>query len=340
MLEPSGVRGLVRHRQPAPLRPRDAGPRRRPRAADRGRAGRAASIPVRVVAKPVLTGSDGIRQLAAEANADPACVGLITWMHTFSPAKMWIAGLQLLAKPFLHLHTQYNREIPWADIDMDFMNLNQAAHGDREFGFIAARLRIERKVVVGHWGDAERPGRDRHLDARRVREGRLDDRQDRAHRRQHARGRRHRGRQGRGPAPPRLQRQHLGRGRPRRGRRRGVATRDVDELVARYLDEYDVAAELRPGRRPRVEPARRGADRARPAAVPRGRRLHRVHRHVRGPPRPQAAARPRGPAAHGRRLRVRRRGGLEDRVDGPGHEGHDRRPRRAASRSWRTTPTT
>ncbi len=108
---------------------------------------------MRVVFKPVLTGSDGIRRLVAEANLDPACVGLITWMHTFSPAKMWIAGLQALQKPFLHLHTQYNREIPWADIDMDFMNLNQAAHGDREFGFIAARLRLERKVVVGHWGD-------------------------------------------------------------------------------------------------------------------------------------------------------------------------------------------
>jgi L-arabinose isomerase len=114
----------------------------------------AASIPVRVVFKPVLTGSDGIRRLAAEANLDPACVGVVGWMHTFSPAKMWIAGLELLAKPFLHLHTQYNREIPWSDIDMDFMNLNQAAHGDREFGFIAARLRLERKVVVGHWGDA------------------------------------------------------------------------------------------------------------------------------------------------------------------------------------------
>ena len=114
----------------------------------------APAIPVRVVFKPVLTGSDGIRQLAAEANADPACVGLITWMHTFSPAKMWIAGLELLDKPFLHLHTQFNREIPWADIDMNFMNLNQSAHGDREFGFIAARLRLERKVVVGHWGDA------------------------------------------------------------------------------------------------------------------------------------------------------------------------------------------
>ncbi|HEY4754285.1 MAG TPA: L-arabinose isomerase, partial [Candidatus Limnocylindrales bacterium] len=112
------------------------------------------SIPVKIVFKPVLTGSDGIRQLVADANLDPACVGLITWMHTFSPAKMWIAGLELLAKPFLHLHTQFNREIPWSGIDMDFMNLNQAAHGDREFGFIAARLRLERKVVVGHWGDA------------------------------------------------------------------------------------------------------------------------------------------------------------------------------------------
>jgi L-arabinose isomerase len=118
----------------------------------------APEIPVRVVFKPVLTGSDSIRQLAAEANLDPNCVGLITWMHTFSPAKMWIAGLELLAKPFLHLHTQYNREIPWADIDMDFMNLHQAAHGDREFGFIAARLRLERKVVVGHWDDARVKG--------------------------------------------------------------------------------------------------------------------------------------------------------------------------------------
>jgi L-arabinose isomerase len=115
----------------------------------------AASIPVRVVAKPVLTGSDGIRRLTADANADPACVGLITWMHTFSPAKMWIAGLELLAKPFLHLHTQFNRDIPWADIDMDFMNLNQSAHGDREFGFLAARMRMERKVVVGHWSDPD-----------------------------------------------------------------------------------------------------------------------------------------------------------------------------------------
>jgi L-arabinose isomerase len=113
-----------------------------------------AQIPVSVVFKPVLTTPEAIRTLCLEANAASKCIGLIAWMHTFSPAKMWIAGLSLLAKPFAHLHTQYNREIPWADIDMNFMNLNQAAHGDREFGFIGSRLRLERKVVVGHWQDA------------------------------------------------------------------------------------------------------------------------------------------------------------------------------------------
>ncbi|MFZ6026853.1 MAG: L-arabinose isomerase [Chloroflexota bacterium] len=113
-----------------------------------------ADMPVHVVFKPVLTTPDAIRDLCLEANAARYCIGLITWMHTFSPAKMWIAGLTLLKKPFAHLHTQYNREIPWAEIDMNFMNLNQAAHGDREFGFIGSRLRLERKVVVGHWQDA------------------------------------------------------------------------------------------------------------------------------------------------------------------------------------------
>ena len=112
-------------------------------------------IPVQVVFKPVLTTPDAIRELCLEANSTKNCVGLVTWMHTFSPAKMWIAGLSLLKKPFLHLHTQYGREIPWSTIDMDFMNLNQSAHGDREFGFIGSRLRLNRKVVVGHWGDEE-----------------------------------------------------------------------------------------------------------------------------------------------------------------------------------------
>jgi len=110
-------------------------------------------MPVKVVFKPVLTTPDAIRELCLEANSSKSCIGLIMWMHTFSPAKMWIAGLTLLKKPFAHLHTQYNREIPWSTIDMDFMNLNQSAHGDREFGFIGSRLRIERKVVVGHWAD-------------------------------------------------------------------------------------------------------------------------------------------------------------------------------------------
>jgi len=116
------------------------------------------SMPVKVVFKPVLTTPDAIRDLCIEANSARDCIGLVCWMHTFSPAKMWIAGLNLLTKPFAHFHTQYNRDIPWADIDMDFMNLNQSAHGGREFGFICSRMRINRKVIVGHWQDPEALG--------------------------------------------------------------------------------------------------------------------------------------------------------------------------------------
>ncbi|WNQ10035.1 L-arabinose isomerase [Paenibacillus aurantius] len=105
--------------------------------------------------RTVLTTPEAIRSLCLEANADESCAGIITWMHTFSPAKMWIAGLSELRKPLLHLHTQYNRDIPWDSIDMDFMNTNQAAHGDREYGFIGARMGISRKVVVGYWEDPE-----------------------------------------------------------------------------------------------------------------------------------------------------------------------------------------
>ncbi|MFP4660581.1 MAG: L-arabinose isomerase [Halanaerobiales bacterium] len=112
-------------------------------------------FPVKVVYKPVMTNSSTIRDLVLEANANKSCIGLVTWMHTFSPAKMWIAGLKLLQKPLLHLHTQFNKELPWSEIDMDFMNLNQSAHGGREYGFMASRLRINRKVVVGHWKDQE-----------------------------------------------------------------------------------------------------------------------------------------------------------------------------------------
>jgi L-arabinose isomerase len=112
-------------------------------------------ISVKVVYKPTVTTPDEISQVCIEANSSPNCIGLITWMHTFSPAKMWIAGLNTLNKPFVHLHTQFNRDIPWSSIDMDFMNLNQSAHGGREFGFIASRMRIDRKVVVGFWQDPE-----------------------------------------------------------------------------------------------------------------------------------------------------------------------------------------
>lgn len=111
-------------------------------------------LPYKLVFKSVVTTSDAIRQLCMEANADEQCAGIITWMHTFSPAKMWIAGLSQLHKPLLHLHTQFNRDIPWDSIDMDFMNLNQAAHGDREYGFMGARLKKTRKVIAGHWEDA------------------------------------------------------------------------------------------------------------------------------------------------------------------------------------------
>ena len=111
------------------------------------------ALPLPVVAKPVLTDAAAMRRVALDANADDSCVGVIAWMHTFSPAKMWITALDSLDKPLLHLHTQANEALPWSTIDMDFMNLNQAAHGDREFGFVQTRLGIPRKTVAGHVSD-------------------------------------------------------------------------------------------------------------------------------------------------------------------------------------------
>jgi L-arabinose isomerase len=110
-------------------------------------------IPARIVIKPVMTSPNAITALCQAANDSAKCVGLITWCHTFSPSKMWINGLKLLRKPICHLHTQYNRDLPWSTIDMDFMNMSQAAHGDREHGFIMSRMRLNRKVVVGFWQD-------------------------------------------------------------------------------------------------------------------------------------------------------------------------------------------
>ncbi len=115
----------------------------------------ASQIPVTVVYKPTVKTAEEIYAVCMEANQSTDCIGIITWMHTFSPAKMWIGGLRILNKPMLHFHTQFNRDIPWATIDMDFMNLNQSAHGDREFGFIMSRMRLSRKVVVGYWEDPE-----------------------------------------------------------------------------------------------------------------------------------------------------------------------------------------
>ena len=112
-------------------------------------------LPVRVVFKPVVTTPQSILEVCREANSAAQCAGLMVWMHTFSPAKMWIAGLTALQKPLVHLHTQFNRDLPWSTIDMDFMNLNQAAHGDREFGYICTRMGKPRKVVVGHWQEVE-----------------------------------------------------------------------------------------------------------------------------------------------------------------------------------------
>jgi L-arabinose isomerase len=116
---------------------------------------KSSTIPVKVVFKPVMKSPDEITNLCIEANSTRNLIGIITWCHTFSPSKMWINGLKLLQKPILHLHTQYNRDLPWGEIDMDFMNLNQAAHGDREHGFIMTRMRINRKVVVGYWKEED-----------------------------------------------------------------------------------------------------------------------------------------------------------------------------------------
>jgi L-arabinose isomerase len=112
------------------------------------------AIPVQLVHQPVLTTPDAITATMQRANNDEKCIGIMTWMHTFSPAKMWINGFKILNKPILHLHTQFNRDIPWDSIDMDFMNLHQSAHGGREYGFLLSRFRRNRKVVVGHWQDA------------------------------------------------------------------------------------------------------------------------------------------------------------------------------------------
>lgn len=206
----------------------------------------AAAIPVRVLHRPVLTDADAIRRVMLDADADDSCLGVIAWMHTFSPAKMWITGLGLLHKPLLHLHTQANQRLPWAEIDMEFMNLNQAAHGDREFGHVQTRLGVARKTVAGHVSDpavVERVGTWARVAAGRaamasMRLARFGDN---------------------------MRNVAVTEGDKVEAERRfgasvntygvndlvavvdGVEDRLVDDLVAEYQDVYDVAPELRPG---------------------------------------------------------------------------------------------
>ena len=295
------------------------------------------SLPI--VWKPVLITADGIRQACVDASSSPNCVGVITWMHTFSPAKMWIGGLDALRKPLLHLHTQANRTLPWAEIDMDFMNLNQAAHGDREFGYLETRMRVRRKTVVGHVSDPSVRARvgswvRAAVGVRAARDLRLarfgDNMRDVAV-----------------TEGDKTEAQIVfGMSVNTYGVNDLVAVvdqvpdSDVDALVAEYDELYDVVRRAQARRRPAGVTALRGADRARAAAVPRGRTLQRVHEQLRGPGRPSPAARPGRPAADGRWLRLRRRGRLEDL--GAACASSRRWPaRRPAGRpSWRTTRTT
>ena len=203
-------------------------------------------VPVRVVAKPVVSTPEEIAGMLRDADHSETCVGVIAWMHTFSPAKMWIAGLTDLRKPLVHLHTQFSRDLPWSSIDMDFMNLHQSAHGDREFAFIQTRLRKRRRTIVGHWEDPEVAGKLGSWcraavgwhEARRLRIARFGDNMrevavtegDKVE------------------AQARLGFSVNGFGVNELVEAVGaVADGDVDDLVAAYGDEYDVATELLPG---------------------------------------------------------------------------------------------
>ena len=241
-----------------------------------------ALVPVRIIAKPVVTSPEGIAQLFAEADADPGCLGVVAWMHTFSPAKMWIGGLRSLQKPLVHLHTQANRDLPWADIDMDFMNLNQSAHGDREFGYVLTRLRISRTTIVGHWQDPVVTERLGHwaraaagaAEARRLKVCRFGDNM----------------RQVAVTDGDKTEVQvRLGVSVDGFGVNdlvaavRAATDGQVDAVVAECLERYDMAPALRRGRRPARLAGRGGADRGRPAPVPRVRRVSRLHGYLRGP---------------------------------------------------------
>ena len=271
----------------------------------------AGSIPVRVVWKPVVKNPEAILAACIEAGATDKCVGVITWMHTFSPARMWIAGLQALTKPLLHLHTQFNRDLPWGEIDMDFMNLNQAAHGDREFAHIEARLGLARKTVAGHW--QEKSVQDRIgtwsraacglYEAKHLKLARFGDNMRNV---AVTEGDKVSAQMQFGVSVNGFSVSDLG------DAVRAVADEKVDDLIEVYESSYDARCVASRGRREPRSAARGGPDRGRSPGVHDRRRLRCDHGHLREPRRAQAAPRHRRPAADGRRLWVRRRGRLED----------------------------
>ena len=286
----------------------------------------------------MLTESSAIHKIIMAANADPDCIGLIAWMHTFSPAKMWITGLDALKTPFLHLHTQANVSLPWAEIDMDFMNLNQAAHGDREFGYIQTRLGVPRTTVAGHVSDPTTQARiagwqraARGVAA--IRSLKLARFGDNMRNVAVTEGDKVEAELRFGVSVNTYGVNDLVE------RVDAVTEAEVDDLLEQYADAYEIVPELRAGG-DRHESLRYGAKIEGGAALlPHRGRLRRVHHQLRGPRRAAAAAGSGRAAADGRGLRVRRRGRLED----LGHAAHDqgdrRRRARAAPRSWRTTPT-
>ena len=301
----------------------------------------APEIPVKIVPKPVLTGSDEIRQVCLAANASPNCIGVIAWMHTFSPAKAWIAGLEHCSKPLLHLHTQANRSLPWGTIDMDFMNLNQSAHGDREFGYIAARLGIRRKVVAGHVSDAATRNASACWTVRRGWVARVPttcgsrgsgttcvtsrSRKATVSRRSvHSAGRSSRTRD---------QRPRRGQFRPHLEARSTSCRRIRTRLCS-------VAPELRADGQRHESSARRGAG-SKPGCERSSADsdFQAFTTNFQDLGWPQAASRDRPAAADGRRLRIRRRRRLEDRRPASSAQGRWDTGGPAEPRSWRTTPT-
>ena len=288
---------------------------------------RSDDIACRVVWKPVLTSRDAILQLIREANVAPNVVGIITWMHTFSPAKMWIAGLCALDKPMLHLHTQANTELPWATIDFDFMNLNQAAHGDREFGYIETRLGIPRTTVVGHASDPTVTSRIGDwcragagwLAARSMNVARFGDNM----------------RYVAVTEGDKTEAEAIFGSQINTWGVMDLATlvesatdAQIDDLIDGVPRPVRRRAESRARRRPTRFAAVRRGDRGRAPSVPGGGELQRVHHVVRGSRDPASAPRPRRATTDGRRVRIRRRGRLEDGDARADRRRHGRRPPR------------